>query len=549
MTGLKKLIGYFKKNGIKNTAAKVYEYRLYKKRAKLYMAKTALTEDELKFQRERWFIRGIKFSVVVPLYNSDPQYLAELIKSVISQTYGKWELILIDGSPLSYTLGEETAINYIKEDKRVKYRRLGGNLGISENTNIGVSAGSGEYIVFADHDDILSPDALYRAAKAIEETKADFLYSDEMNFSGSPENISAVTLKPDFSKYTLWGINYIGHMCVVKRELFDKVGRLRSEFDGSQDYDLVLRLSEKAEKICHIPYVLYYWRIHSGSVASGIEAKNYCLERAKEALKEHIEGLGVQAEISDIAGAESAYRIKTNCDKKAKISLIICFSGSERKFEKYMSGIFAALSENVVEIISVGGYNIYDEVKNTDFSQEYSFSKMADIGARKAKGDILMFLDCHISPKPGFLEEMAAFCSFEDVGCVGGKLVDGRGRVYALGFRLDLAEVLVPYLKGLPQNGLGYMRRLKIAGNVSCLYGGFMMVKRKDFISVGGFDEKMGALSCGADLCLRLLNRGNNVVSPYAAGVVSGKLDENLDEFYSLNRYAAEAEDKFLKEL
>ncbi|MCD7778026.1 MAG: glycosyltransferase, partial [Clostridiales bacterium] len=452
MTGIKRLINYLKKNGIKNTAAKVFEYITYRKKAKLYSAENALSDAELKAQRERRFMRGVKFSVVVPMYNSNPDFLEELIRSVISQTYVNWELLLIDGSPLSYTLGEETAMKYLKEDSRVKYRRLGGNLGISGNTNHGVSTSSGEYIVFLDHDDLLRRDALYRAAEAIETTGADFLYSDELNFSETPENISAVTLKPDFSKYTLFGINYIGHMCVVKKDLFYKVGGLRSEYDGSQDYDLVLRLSEKAKKIYHLPYVLYYWRIHSQSVASGIEAKDYCLEKAKDAIKKHLESLEINAEISDIAGAESAYRLKLDYDKKQKMSLIICFDksicsdGSERHFEDYMSEIFNVTEKINVEIITVGGYNIFDRIYNINYPYEYSFTKMANIGARAARGELLMFIDGRVIPKEGCLSELASYCSLEDVGCAGGKLVDKRGFIYSLGSRLDPEKILEPYL-------------------------------------------------------------------------------------------------------
>ncbi|MCD8215004.1 MAG: glycosyltransferase [Clostridiales bacterium] len=547
MIGIKRLKNYLHKNGIKNTAAKIYEYLLYRKKGRAYMAENRPSETELRARSERRFIRGTKFSIVVPLYNSNPRYLEELIASVIAQTYGKWELLLIDGSPLSYSLGEETAMKYVKEEGRIKYRRLGGNLGISGNTNHGVSVSSGEYIVFLDHDDLLRRDALYRAAEAIEQTGADFLYSDEMNFSEKPENVSAVTLKPDFSKYTLFGINCIGHMCVVKKELYNKVGGLRREYDGSQDYDLVLRLSEKAKKIYHLPYVLYYWRIHSQSVASGIEAKDYCLEKAKDAVKKHLEGMEIKAEIGDIAGAESAYRLKYDFDRKQKVSLIVCFSGDEKAFERYMNNILDAVSENNVEIISVGGYNIFDGVYNISFSQEYNFCKMANIGAREARGSLLMFLDGRVLPKSGFLDELIPYASFEDVGCVGGKLIDRRGFIYALGYRLDPDKILEPYLKGLAKNSIGYMRRLKIAGNCTCLLGGFMMVKKKDFIAVGGFDEMMGVISGGADLCLRLLNRGNNIITPYAEAVVSGKIREDFDEFYSLNKYAVNAGDKYLR--
>ncbi|MCD8238424.1 MAG: glycosyltransferase [Clostridiales bacterium] len=546
---IKRVKNYLKKNGIKKTLAKVYEYEIYKKRGKEYFLENLPTEEELDLQRKARFVKNILFSVVVPLYNSNEKYLEEMIKSVIGQTYGRWELLLVDGSPLSYTKAEETAMKYARADERVKYRRLGANLGISGNTNHGVKASRGDYIVFLDHDDLLREDALFRAAEEIEKSGADFLYSDEANFFEDRNNIKAVTVKPGFSAFTLLGINYIGHMCVVKRQLFDAVGGLRSEFDGSQDYDLVLRLSGRAQRISHLPYVLYFWRICEGSVASGIEAKDYCLVKAKDAIKKHIEEKGVKCEIFDIEGAESAYRIKFERDSEKKITIVVCFYGSEKKYEKYLNYILNFSSDSNIEIISVGGYNIFDGVKNIDLEGEYSFAEAANTGARAAEGDIIIFLDCNYLPETGFIEEMSSLCAFEDVGCVGGKLLDTMGRVKAMGFRLDPDVGLETYLKGLPKECVGYLRRLKIVSNVSCLSGGFLAVKRRDFLAVGGFDERMGVIGAGADLCLRLKNRGNILVTPYAEARVKGTDSESFEEFINVNEAEISAGDRFIKGL
>lgn len=550
MNNILKVYNYYKKNGFKNTAAKVYESKVYKDAGRKYIEDNRPSVEELISQKKRRFIRGVRFSVIVPLYNSDPEFLEDMIKSVIDQSYEKWELIMIDGSPLSYMLSEEAAMKYVNADKRVKYRRLGANLGISGNTNYGVSSSIGEYVVFLDHDDVLMPEALYYAALAIESDGADFLYSDEMNFSGSIENVCAVTLKPDFSEYTLRGINYIGHMCVVKRSLFDEVGGFRKDFDGSQDYDLVLRLSEKAEKIWHLPYVLYGWRIHEGSVAGGIEAKEYCLDAAKRAIKSHVEGLGESCQVYDINGAESAYRIKYNdFDRKIRVGIVICFKGSERRYDKYVNDILDLVIENNVEIVTVGGYNIIEEVKNIDYTEKYSFTEMANIGARNLDTPYIMFLDYHYMPKGGFLEELMPYCGFEDVGCIGGRLVSYTGRIEAAGYVLDEERGLKPYMKGIPSNALGYLRRLKIVNNVSCLSGGFLMVRRKDFIAVGGFDERMGVISGGADLCLRLSGRGNIVLNPRAEAVVSGRIDDDFSEFYDCHSDKIEQGDRYIREI
>ncbi len=546
MNYIVKTLNYLKKNGLPSTVAKVCETRSFRKASEIYMRENSVTEEELRYQRENQPLRGAKFSVVVPLYNSDENYLRETIGSVMAQSYENWELILVDGSSLSYKTGENTAMEYVCADSRVKYRRLGANLGISGNTNHGAEASSGDYIIFLDHDDILMPDALYRTAAAVSETGADFIYTDEYSFSENAGNVISVTLKPDFGEYTLRGINYIGHMCAVRKSLFIKIGGLRSEFDGSQDYDLALRLGEKAEKILHIPYVLYGWRIHGGSVSSGIDAKSYCLESAKAAIMEHLGRKGVKAEISDITGAESAYRLRYACPD-VTISLVVCFEGSEKQFVYYMNKVFESIGQKEVEIITLGGYNSFDGVLNIEYYDEYSFTEMANIGARASSGDVIMFLDHRIVPHEGFLEELVPYAAFPDVGCVGGQLINRFGIVEAMGYRLDRNDILTPWLRGSSKKGVGYLRGLKTAYNVSCLMGGFMMVRNKDFMSVGGFNERLGVISGGCDLCLRLIGRGNNIITPYAQGTLTDTIDEDFYDFYSENGYACDYEDRFLR--
>ncbi len=546
MNYISKTLNYLKKNGLSNTVVKVFEARSYRRAAEIYMQENYVTEEELNFQRENQPLRGAKFSIVVPLYNSNESYLRQTIDSVVGQTYENWELILVDGSSLSYKTGENTAMEYVFADSRVKYRRLGANLGISGNTNQGVKAATGDYIVFLDHDDILLPDALYRAGLAALEWDADLIYSDEYNFSGNINNVINVTLKPDFGEYTLRGINFIGHMCAVKKELFLKVGELRDEYNGSQDYDLVLRLADNTDKIVHLPYVLYGWRIHEGSVASGIEAKSYCLDSAKAAIKDHLAKRDITADIFDIPGAESAYRLKY-ADPELSITLVVCFEGSERQYLSYMKKVFESIGEKEVEIITVGGYNSFDDVLNIDYDGEYRFTKMANIGVGASTGDLIMFLDYRIIPQNGFLEELAPYAAFSDVGCVGGQLINRFGRVKAMGYKLDENDILSPWLKGSSKNGVGYLRGLKIAYNVSCLMGGFMMVRSKNFISVGGFNERLGVIAGGCDLCLRLFNRGNNVVTPYAKGVLTSAIDEDFYDFYTENGSDRDFDDRFLR--
>lgn len=227
-------------------------------------------------QRKTKFPRDIKFSILVPLYNTPEQFLREMIQSVLDQTYTNWELCLADGSDVNHKNVGNICSQYAKKDKRIRYRKLEKNLGISGNTNACIEMAAGDYIALFDHDDLLHPSALYENMKAICEKKADFIYTDENTFHDKPEDAYCPHFKPNFAPDTLRTNNYICHFTVFDKNLLKKTGNFRSCCDGSQDYDMVLRLTEQAKCVVHIPKILYYWRAHKGFCGNECRCETVC---------------------------------------------------------------------------------------------------------------------------------------------------------------------------------------------------------------------------------------------------------------------------------
>ena len=249
-----------KQNGFAYTWKKVKDKLKHRQDFTALNTRQLYTPEELEQQRTEMFEKDVKFSVLVPLYNTPEHFLHEMIQSVIDQTYANWELCLADGSDNEHPDVEKICRKYAEKDARVRYLKLEKNLGISGNTNACIDMAEGEYLALFDHDDLLHPAALYEMMKAICEQGADFIYTDENTFHKTPKDAYCPHFKPDYAPDTLRANNYICHFTAFKRSLVNVVGKFRPECDGSQDFDMVLRLTEKAKKIVHIPKILYYWR-------------------------------------------------------------------------------------------------------------------------------------------------------------------------------------------------------------------------------------------------------------------------------------------------
>ena len=397
--------------------------------------KNQATAKELKEQTAHRFAYEPKISIVIPLFNTPEKYLKELIDSVVAQSYGNWELCLADGSTSPKT-GAYIKKHYNSEG-RIVYRKIEENLGISGNTNFAISMGTGEFIMFCDHDDVVAPNALYEMVKVInEKPKTDIVYTDEDLINSDGTVHSSPRFKPDFNFDFLRSINYICHIFLVRKSLIDRVGMLRKEFDGAQDYDFILRCCEQTEHIAHVPKVLYHWRAHDNSTAGNPESKQYAVDAGKRALEEHYRRMGYEAVVEN-TGIFIVYRTIMKVQGNPKVSVIILNKDHREDLEKCVVSIEEKTDYPNYEIIVVENnselpetFAFYEElqrrysnVKVVTWDGPFNYSAINNYGAEYATGDYYLMLNNDIEViSPGWMSEMLGYCQREDVGIVGAKL-------------------------------------------------------------------------------------------------------------------------------
>lgn len=492
---------------------------------------SVLSKSEIEYQTSRVWENPVTFSILVPLYNTPEQFLKEMIESVLHQTYGNWELCLADASDSQHGVVEEICRQYAAQDSRIKYEKLPENLGISENTNACAKMASGEYIALLDHDDVLSLGALYELADAIEREQSDFLYTDEGLFSKRPKKLSAVHCKPDFSPDTLRSYNYICHLSAFRRSLFEEVGGFRKECDGSQDYDLVLRLTERAGVITHVAKVLYFWRVHAGSVSGGVSAKPYTVAAAKKALSDHLERVGLAGRVED-SRAASTYRIAYEIKGQPLISILIPNKDHVSDLEVCLRSIFEKSTYRNFEIVIVENNSTEKEtfayyeklcsqhknVRVETYQGEFNYSRINNQGVSYCRGEHILFLNNDIEViTPDWMEQMLMFSQREDVGAAGAMLYYPDDRIQHAGVIVGLGGVAGHSHKYYRRGTDGYMFRLSVAQNLSACTAACLMMRREIFEQVGGFDEAYAVAFNDVDLCLKIRSMEKLIVfTPYA---------------------------------
>lgn len=489
------------------------------------------TEEELEAQRAEVFPRSIKFSIVVPLYNTPEKFLHEMIRSVIDQTYADWELCMADGSDEAHGNVERICRQYMRKDLRIKYQRLEENLGISGNTNACLEMATGDYIGLFDHDDLLHPAALHEVMRAICEQDADFIYTDENTFHEKPEDAFCPHFKPDYAPDTLRSYNYICHFTVFSKALLDEVGTFRGEFDGSQDYDMVLRLTEKASKIVHIPEILYFWRAHSGSTAGDISAKPYTMDAARRALGEHLDRVGLVGEVED-SSIPSTYRIKYTISGCPKVSIVIPNMDHADTLRTCISSILEKTTYENFEIVIIENnsrkeetFAYYDELKTDPRIQivtwegKFNYSAINNFGVREAAtGEYILLLNNDIEViTPDWIQEMLMFAQRSDVGAVGAMLYYPDDTIQHAGVILGIGGVAGHAHKYFPRGDFGYMSRATIAQDLSVVTAACVMLPRTVWDELGGLDETFEVAFNDVDLCMRIRKAGYLIVwTPYA---------------------------------
>lgn len=484
----------------------------------------AASPAELEAQREVRFEIEPLYSVIVPLYKTPLVFFDEMARSVLNQTYSKLELILINASPEDETLKQHIEECALKDD-RVKVIELDRNRGIALNTNEGIRAAQGDFLCFFDHDDVIELDLLFEYTKAINEyPETDLLYCDEDKLLNN-QYIEAY-LKPDFSWEHLRTSNYVCHLLTVRKSIVDELELSGDDVSGAQDWDMTLKVAERARNIYHVPKVLYHWRIHAGSVASGAEAKSYTHVAGEKALENHFKRMGISARIHD-GGWENSHRIEYLLpEQKPLVSIIIPNKDSAGMLKNLVDSIFEKTTYDNYEIVIVENNSTEDEtfeyyeclqaedsrVRVVTYEKPFNFSAVCNLGAKEANGDYLLFLNNDMEViTPNWIELLVGPALRDEVGAVGATLLYPNDTIQHTGITICAGFPSHIYFR-VPKDYVGYFGYIQLKRDVLAVTGACLLVSRKNFELVGGFDEEYVVEYNDVDLCLRLREKGKQVL-------------------------------------
>ncbi|CCY71443.1 glycosyl transferase group 2 family [Clostridium sp. CAG:921] len=531
---LRRGYNYLKANGVKKSLLKLknkIKRRKYMSNQSVdyldYVKNNKLSIRTIEKQRSAKFNYMPKISIVVPMYNTKFSYFVELIDSINNQTYQNFEVCLADSSKIP----DVQIQKYIQElnSNKIVYKNISQNLGISENTNVAISFSTGDYVAFCDHDDVISINALYEVVKAINSSDADFIYTDEdILENGIRKNPH---FKPDFSPDLLTSYNYICHLCVVKRKLLDEVGLLNKEFDGAQDYDFVLRATEKAKNIVHIPKVLYHWRAHETSTSYSSSAKEYVYMAGKRAIEEHFKRINIKAKV-EILDEPGRYRVKYDVIGNPKISIIIPNKDSKSDLKKCIDSILKSSYQNY-EIVIVENnsktkeiFDYYDKIQKDNDNikvvsikiDKFNYSLINNFGVKNSKGEYIVLLNNDTKVlSNNWMEEMLGICQRDDVGIVGAKLLYPDFKVQHAGVVVGIGGVAGHVNVNIAENEEGYFSRANVINNFSAVTAACLMIKRSIFEKIDGLDEKLQVAFNDIDLCMKVRKLKYLIVfTPYA---------------------------------
>lgn len=493
---------------------------------------------ELNAQKKERFANEPKISILVPVWCTPPRFFDEMVQSVRRQSYANWQLVLADASPVEP--GQTPALQKRARrfgDDRILYLHLAENGGIAQNTNAALQAAGGSWLALLDHDDVLSPNALYEIVRAHNETGADFVYSDEIVLDGTLKKLVQYHFKPDWCPEQLQGCNYITHFSAFSRELLQKAGFGEcSEFDGAQDYDLILRLTEQAEHIAHIPKVLYSWRCHAASTAQDISVKPYALEAGRKALEAHFQRIGWPASVQSQPQYAGTYHPTIEVQGTPLVSVLIPNKDHIEDLERCLSTLYAKAGWQALEVLVLENNSTdpatfawyaqapqrYPGLRVLTWEGPFNYSAINNFGAAAAAGQHLLLLNNDIEiTSPGFVRELLSYSQQPGIGAVGAKLLYPDGTIQHAGVIIGIGGTAGHSHKGLAGENGGDLNRLVTTQNYLAVTGACLMVKAEDYRALGGLNEQeFGVAFNDVDFCLRLVNKGlRNVFTPYAAGI------------------------------
>lgn len=520
---------YLAKNGIAPTIQRVKIEKLRNKTSYTHWLKLNDNTDHSQIEQNiDTFTYKPIISIVMPVYNVEEKWLRQCIDSVLNQIYPYWELCIADDASTDMNT-KKVLVDYQKLDNRIKviFREKNGH--ISEATNTALTLAQGEFVALLDNDDELPPHALYEIVKVLNEnSELDLIYSDEDKIDENG-NRSDPAFKPDWSPDLLLGTNYISHLGVYRKSILDEIGGFRKGYEGSQDYDLVLRFTEKtiANRIKHIPKILYHWRMLPTSTAVDQSSKNYAFEAGLKALQETI----IRRKINGHAThglANGLYDLYYDIDKEGLVSIIIPTKNGYKDVKRCISSIIEKTTyQNYEIILADNGSNdprmkeLYKQFKvqlQEKFIVEFidipfNFSRINNIAAKKAKGKYLLFLnnDTEVIAE-NWLTLMVSFAQQTRIGCVGAKLLYPNNTIQHAGVILGLGGIAGHSHYGYPHGDLGYFGRLAINVNYSAVTAACLLVKKVDFDIVNGFEETFTVAFNDVDLCLKIQSLGKNNV-------------------------------------
>ena len=553
-SNFKKTKYYLKRYGILNTIKKILKRILRirenkKSNQEQYEIWRNKNKYDLEKQKNTEFSYSPKISIVVPMYKTNMKFFEELINSLKNQTYSKWELCLADGSPEKNKEFEKI----IENNNKIKYKFLGKNEGISENTNEAIKMATGEYIGFLDHDDTLSENALYEIVNCLNKDKSvDFIYTDEDKLDQNYMYFDPY-FKPDFSPETLECNNYITHFVVVKKDLIDKIGMLDSKYNGAQDFDFVLRATEKSKKIVHIPKVLYHWRVHRESTAFLPDTKPYAFEAGKRAVEAHLNRIGKKANVEESQDVPGAYKINYEIVGNPNVTIIIPNKDNIKLLKRCINSILKLTTYKNYEIfiiennsiknttfkyykkiakntkIKILNYNkntIMDlngerklELDNNENSKlEFNYSSLINFGVKNSKSDFILQLNNDtLLLTPNWLEIFIGYAQNKEIGAVGARLYYPDKTIQHAAIILGINGIAGNALVNLPYGKHAYFGIEAITRNVSAVTGACLFCRRNLYEEVGFMDNKKFKVAFNdVDFCLKLLERGyRNIYNPY----------------------------------
>lgn len=475
-------------------------------------------------------------SIIVPTYNTKPQYLKDCLDSVLAQVYDNWELCVVDDASTDKNV-RDMIKSYAQLDHRIKYKFNKQNKHIADATNVGIGMAEGEFVSLFDHDDILWPNALYEIVKALNENKdLDFIYSDEDKITDNRHEYCAPFFKPDWNPDFLHSVNYITHFSTIRRSLLNEVGGLRGEYNGAQDWDLFLRITNTTDRIYHIPTVIYSWRIHDLSTAKNTDTKPYVVEAQQKAIVDDLHRKGYDdVSVKQDTNNRGYWEVRYPIKDEPLISIVIPTKNQYKVVTRCIKSIYKKTTYKNFEIVLVDTGSTdkrvlrwyealksqYDNLRVVNWpEQPFSYARSCNEGARHAKGELLVMLNNDTEViTPDWLEVMAGDAQRKEIGAVGCLLFfPDQRHVQHAGIGIGLGGVAANSFSMIVNHGLTPNQHiyLNTKHNITAVTAACLMIKKKVYDEVGGFDETFRVTYNDVDLCLRLREKGYyNLYTPY----------------------------------